>query len=175
MKYGVISLVLYISTRLRLVTILSLLVKYLVILHADLYNKSYIYMDTKTNYITLLTCAGWVKKLACSCYTKQVYPSNWASEASPTLGCSIKILQPSAERTSIGKLLRKSSCQKYAPPTIRVKRLYMPPVCSHDIIEMSTFYLIGKMAEDAMLQREVKNSSLSVLAVSCLKKFKFKF
>ena len=42
MKYGVISLVLFISTRLRLVTILSLLVKYLVILHADPCNKSYI-------------------------------------------------------------------------------------------------------------------------------------
>ena len=39
-KYGVISLVLCIST---LVTILSLLVKYLVILHADQCNKSYIY------------------------------------------------------------------------------------------------------------------------------------
>ena len=34
-KYGDISLVLCISTRLRLVTILSLLMKYLVILHAD--------------------------------------------------------------------------------------------------------------------------------------------
>ena len=52
-KYGDISLVLCISTRLRLVTILSLLVKYLVILHVD--------------------------------------PCNWASEASPTLGCSIEI------------------------------------------------------------------------------------
>ena len=41
-KYGVISLVLCISTRLRIVTILSLLVKYLVILHADPCNKSYI-------------------------------------------------------------------------------------------------------------------------------------
>ena len=56
-KYGDISLVLCISTRLRLVTILSLLVKYLVIFHADPCNKSY----------------------------------NWASEASPTLGCSIEI------------------------------------------------------------------------------------
>ena len=37
-KYGVISLVLCISTRLRLVTILSLLVKYLVIFHVDLCN-----------------------------------------------------------------------------------------------------------------------------------------
>ena len=42
-KYGDISLVLCISTRLRLVTILSLLVKYLVILHAGPCNKSYKY------------------------------------------------------------------------------------------------------------------------------------
>ena len=42
-KYGVISLVLCISTRLRLVTILSLLMKYLVIFHADPCNKSLIY------------------------------------------------------------------------------------------------------------------------------------
>ena len=41
-KYGDISLVLCISTRLRLVTILSSLVKYLVIFHADPCNKSYI-------------------------------------------------------------------------------------------------------------------------------------
>ena len=46
-KYGDISLVLCISTRLRLVTILSLLVKYLVILHADPCNKSYIFICTK--------------------------------------------------------------------------------------------------------------------------------
>ena len=43
-KYGDISLVLCISTRLRLVTILSQLVKYLVILHADPCNKSCIYI-----------------------------------------------------------------------------------------------------------------------------------
>ena len=43
-KYGVISLVLCISTCLRLVPILLLLVKYLVKLHADPCNKSYIYM-----------------------------------------------------------------------------------------------------------------------------------
>ena len=43
-KYGVISLVLCIFTRLRLVTILPLLMKYLVILHADPCNKSYICM-----------------------------------------------------------------------------------------------------------------------------------
>ena len=41
-KYGVISLLLCISTWLRLVTIMLLLVKYLVILHADPCNKSYI-------------------------------------------------------------------------------------------------------------------------------------
>ena len=41
-KYGDISLVLCISIRLRLVTILSLLVKFLVIFHADPCNKSYI-------------------------------------------------------------------------------------------------------------------------------------
>ena len=41
-KYGVISLVLCISTRLRLVTLLSQLVKYLVIFHADPCNKCYI-------------------------------------------------------------------------------------------------------------------------------------
>ena len=43
MKHGVISLVLCISTCFRLVTILSLLVKYLVILHADPCNKSYVH------------------------------------------------------------------------------------------------------------------------------------
>ena len=43
-KYGVISLVLCISTRFQLVTILSLLVKYLVIFHANPCNKSYIYI-----------------------------------------------------------------------------------------------------------------------------------
>ena len=41
-KYGVISLVLCISTCLRLVTILTLLLKYGVIFHADPCNKSYI-------------------------------------------------------------------------------------------------------------------------------------
>ena len=40
-KHGDISLVLCISTHLRLVTILSLLVKYLVIFHADPCKKSY--------------------------------------------------------------------------------------------------------------------------------------
>ena len=44
-----ISLVLCISTRLRLVTILSQLVKYLVILHDDPSNKSYIYIRTSVS------------------------------------------------------------------------------------------------------------------------------
>ena len=50
-KYGDISLVLCISTRLRLVTILSLLVKYLVIFHTDPCNKSYIYICLWTKKI----------------------------------------------------------------------------------------------------------------------------
>ena len=50
-KYGDISLVLCISTRLRLVTILSQLVKYLVILHADPCNKSYIYVCGRKKYL----------------------------------------------------------------------------------------------------------------------------
>ena len=50
-KYGDISLVLCISTRLRLVTILSLLVKYLVILHADPCNKSYVYVIARAGVI----------------------------------------------------------------------------------------------------------------------------
>ena len=41
-KYGVISLVLSISTCLRLMTILTLLVNYLIIFHSDPCNKSYI-------------------------------------------------------------------------------------------------------------------------------------
>ena len=54
-KYGVISLVLCISTRLRLMTILSLLVKYLVIFHADPCNKSYLLLHNleKFNSITV--------------------------------------------------------------------------------------------------------------------------
>ena len=51
MKYGDISLVLCISTRLRLMTILSLLMKYLVILHADPCNKSYIYVCGRKKYL----------------------------------------------------------------------------------------------------------------------------
>ena len=42
-KYGDISLVLCISTSLRLMTILSQLVKYFVIIHADPCNKSYLF------------------------------------------------------------------------------------------------------------------------------------
>ena len=61
-KYGGISLVLCISTRLRLVTILSLLVKYLVILHADPCNKSYILdclWENKTKN-SILKCVGGI-------------------------------------------------------------------------------------------------------------------
>ena len=50
-KYGVISLILCISTRLRLVTILSLLMKYLVIFHTDPCNKSYISKPMEKNVI----------------------------------------------------------------------------------------------------------------------------
>ena len=49
-KYGDISLVLCISTHLRLVTILSPLVKYLVIFHADPCNKSYICTSVSNTY-----------------------------------------------------------------------------------------------------------------------------
>ena len=52
-KYGVFSLVLCISTRLRLVTILSLLVKYLIILHTDPCNKSYIYIQVKKKAVKI--------------------------------------------------------------------------------------------------------------------------
>ena len=52
---GVISLVLCISTRLRLMTILMLLVKYLIIFHADQCNKSYIYYSTYICHFCSLT------------------------------------------------------------------------------------------------------------------------
>ena len=58
-KYGVISLVLCISTRLRLVTILSLLMKYLVIFHVDPCNKSYVCTTyTRWEYIEILGGGG---------------------------------------------------------------------------------------------------------------------
>ena len=67
-KYGDISLVLCISTRLRLVTILSLLVKYLVILHADPCNKSYIYVHVSV--VCQINCVGGITygPRACSKY-----------------------------------------------------------------------------------------------------------
>ena len=49
-KSGVISLVLCISTRLRIVTILTLLVKYLIIFHADPCTKSYIHFSSDVAY-----------------------------------------------------------------------------------------------------------------------------
>ena len=58
-KYGDNSFVLCISTRLRLVTILSLLVKYLVILHADPCNKSYIYM-LSVCLVCQINCVGGI-------------------------------------------------------------------------------------------------------------------
>ena len=61
-KYGDISLVLCISTRLRLVTILSLLVKYLVIFHADPCNKSYIY-DSRLNRPVNVSLASLARQL----------------------------------------------------------------------------------------------------------------
>ena len=63
-KYGDISLVLCISTRLRLVTILSLLVKYLVIFHADPCNKSYIYIrDSQLNRPESVSLASLARQL----------------------------------------------------------------------------------------------------------------
>ena len=63
-KYGDISLVLYISTRLRLVTIPSLLVKYLVIFHADPCNKSYIYIrDSQLNRPESVSLASLARQL----------------------------------------------------------------------------------------------------------------
>ena len=66
-KYGDISLVLCISTRLRLVTILSQLVKYLVILHADPCNKSYIYniyiRDSRLNRQESVSLASLARQL----------------------------------------------------------------------------------------------------------------
>ena len=50
-KYGDISLVLCISTRLWLMTILSLLLKYLVIFHADRCNKSYICTSVSNTHV----------------------------------------------------------------------------------------------------------------------------
>ena len=58
-KYGDISLILCIFTRLWLVTILSLLMKYLVILHADLCNKSYIYIYIWTPQPITLPCSRY--------------------------------------------------------------------------------------------------------------------
>ena len=63
-KYGDISLVLCISTRLRLVTILSLLVKYLVIFHADPCNKSLIYIrDSQLNRPQSVSLASLARQL----------------------------------------------------------------------------------------------------------------
>ena len=78
-KYGYISLVLCISTRLRLVTILSLLVKYLVIFHADPCNKSYIYiyiyMCAKKIVIERTRDLNYLKFVATDFSPKTISPS----------------------------------------------------------------------------------------------------
>ena len=86
-KYGDISLVLCISTRLRLVTILSrlvtilsLLVKYLVILHADPSNKSYIYI-----YIICVS-------VVCQITWNHVNQTRACSKS--VLGCKIRPVTP---------------------------------------------------------------------------------
>ena len=63
-KYGDISLLLCISTRLQLVTILSLLVKYLVILHADPCNKSYIYTKISMSVQQCVRFARYARSLS---------------------------------------------------------------------------------------------------------------
>ena len=78
-KYGVISLVLCISTRLGLVTILSLLMKYLIIFHADPCNKSYlyiyIYVCTKKIVIERTRDLIYLKFVATDFFPKIISPS----------------------------------------------------------------------------------------------------
>ena len=75
-KYGDISLVLCISTRLRLVTILSLLVKYLVIFHADPCNKSYIYVCVQKKIVIERTRdLNYLKFVATDFSQKTISPS----------------------------------------------------------------------------------------------------
>ena len=73
-KYGDISLVLCISTRLRLVIILSLLVKYLVIFHADPCNKSYICVQKKI-VIERTRDLIYLKFVATDFFPKKIRPS----------------------------------------------------------------------------------------------------
>ena len=65
-KYGDISFVLCISTHLRYVTILSLLVKYLVILHAVPCNKSYISREISIEHVCMSVCLVCTK-INCVC------------------------------------------------------------------------------------------------------------
>ena len=90
-KYGDISLVLCISTRLRLVTILSLLMKYLVIFHADPCNKSYLFhsnipwlqcghFDSPIPFVYLLGrtyIRGWKGKIEKCFWGKKYSCHNW--------------------------------------------------------------------------------------------------
>ena len=99
-KYGDISLVLCISTRLRLVTILSLLVKYLVIFHADPCNKSYIYIYIWTpRQITLprsrCACGGTTRIMVTIKKRAGVIPYSFSSSIallSSLLSCSFYLL-----------------------------------------------------------------------------------
>ena len=77
-KYGDILLVLCISTRLRLVTILSLLVKYLVIFHADPCNKSYIRSCHQNKIVIVIERARdliYLKFVATDFFPKIISPS----------------------------------------------------------------------------------------------------
>ena len=69
-KYGDISLVLCISTRLRLVTILSPLVKYLVIFHANPCNKSYIYSKISMRLQQCVRFARYARSLSIRLITR---------------------------------------------------------------------------------------------------------
>ena len=85
-KYGDISLVLCITTRLRLVTILSLLVKYLVIFHADPCNKSYISREISIEHpsVGLVSLAQLIFNnnsfINCVCHQKCKYKEMISTE-----------------------------------------------------------------------------------------------
>ena len=89
-KYGVISLVLRISTRLQLVTILSLLVKYLVILHADPRNKSYIYcryLCACTKHLPQNVATTFFLEINCASIDEYSSTSPYSAAFIHTIGC----------------------------------------------------------------------------------------
>ena len=89
-KYGVISLVLCISTRLRLVTILSLLVKYVVIFNADPCNKSYIFHPYGLIRLLIFTRICNIYIYCCLCvYTIEVALNIHITEALSMYCCHI--------------------------------------------------------------------------------------